>query len=127
MAPVCLAFKEFHQHPLVASSRQGPTGGTNYIVAMVLFCNMSGDTLDIPLHSFCDASTPAYAEVGYLVVTSKVGISMQLVAVKTLVASMTQQTVRHLVLLAALARHIIIVLRAQLLHRFIPQSPIGFP
>ena len=65
------------------------------------FADTSGDILEVNLHGFCDASTTAYAAVIYLVVTSKIGISTQLVAAKTQVAPLSQ-TVPRLELLAAL-------------------------
>ena len=119
MAPVSIALKIFHQQLckmkigwddllegdilgkwqlLVQALQETPT----ISLPRYYFADTSDAILEVNLHGFCDASTTAYAAVIYLTVTSKTGISTQLVAAKTRVAPLSQQTIPRLELLAAL-------------------------
>ena len=119
MAPVSIELKVFHQQlckikicwddPLegdILGKWQSLVRALHEATIISLpryyFVDTSGNILEVNLHCFSDASTTAYAAVRYLVVTSKIGISTQLVAAKTRVAPLSQQTIPHLELLAAL-------------------------
>ena len=62
----------------------------------------NGSITRVELHGFCDASERAYAAAIYIVFTTEVGTSVQLVAAKTRVAPLKQQTIPRLELLSAL-------------------------